>query len=433
MVLPGTTMTIAAVGDALITRPLSLYDEPAYQTLLQHIRAADASFVNLEVVLSDYEGTPGAEPGGIHASASSSMADELQWAGFNLFSVANNHALDYGIDGLLLTLKALRQRGIAYAGCGHNLAEACAPGYVETSAGRVGLVACSSTLAPSHCAGEQRADMQGRPGVNPLRYKTTYRLPAPQLAYLQQINEALGLLETPQSLEETPAEIRFLGQHFLVGEEAEILTEPVVPDLARLVKAVREARRQAHVVLVSIHAHERDERDSLGERPAAFLQLAARAAVEAGADAVLGHGPHLLRGIEIYHEVPIFYSLGNFIFQNEGFQRLPADAYERFNIPSTDTPSDLYDQRTGFAKLQACWESVLAVWHYNNGQLSALYLYPFMLGFGCHRLQRGRPLLASGQEAGRILAHLQELSTPYGTEILVRDGVGMIELKVRGS
>ena len=67
--------------------------------------------------------------------------------------------------------------------------------------------------------------------------------------------------------------------------------------------------------------------------------------IDAGATTYIIHGPHQLRGIDIYKGRPIFYSLGNFIFQNETIDPMPADYYEKYGLPDTALASDLYDAR----------------------------------------------------------------------------------------
>ncbi len=112
-----------------------------------------------------------------------------------------------------------------------------------------------------------------------------------------------------------------------------------------MVRWIEEARGLADLVLVSLHAHEQ-----LGSKevPAEFMGSFARAMIDAGADLVVGHGPHLLRGLELYKGKPIFYSLGNFIGQNELVAKIPADGYDRFRAePRSDAGAGLSKARAG--------------------------------------------------------------------------------------
>src|SRR5690606_34990010 len=117
---------------------------------------------------------------------------------------------------------------------------------------------------------------------------------------------------------------------------------------------IREARRQADWVIFSFHNHEFGQAGRLTaptdvelEETAQFVVDFAHMAIDAGADVVAGHGPHLTMGVEVYKDRPIFYSLGNFVFQNETVEAFPAEAYGRFGLGSDATPADFLDARTG--------------------------------------------------------------------------------------
>jgi poly-gamma-glutamate synthesis protein (capsule biosynthesis protein) len=190
-------------------------------------------------------------------------------------------------------------------------------------------------------------------------------------------------------------------------------------DIAAIVRWIEEARGLSDVVLVSLHAHEQlDDK----EIPAEFIPAFARAMIDAGADLVAGHGPHLLRGMELYKGKPIFYSLGNFIGQNELVPKMPADAYERFRADPGLTPGQVYQKRTnndtgGFPADRRFWESVLPELTWENGALKAIDLIPISLGWKEARHLRGRPRLAGAEEGRAILERFASLSKPYGTEI----------------
>ncbi len=159
--------------------------------------------------------------------------------------------------------------------------------------------------------------------------------------------------------------------------------------------------------------------------------------VDEGADAVLGHGPHFLRGVEVYKSRPIFYSLGNFIFQNEVMPSLPSDLYERAGLDNTATPADFYDYRSqndtrGFPADAMFWESVVAVIHLNRNGPGEVRLHPIELGFRKPRSNRGRPVLASEDAGRRILKTLRELSEPYGTQVRLVNEIGVIDLPPAG-
>ncbi len=146
-----------------------------------------------------------------------------------------------------------------------------------------------------------------------------------------------------------------------------------------------------------------------------------------------GHGPHFLRGIEIYKNRPIFYSLGNFIFQNESVLWLPEEAYRRFKLGYDQTPGDYLDTRSGggsraFAADPIFWQSVVASCTYARGDLKEIQLHPIDMGYGRPIGQRGRPVLAEGPVAQQTLNWLQDVSKPFGTEISIEGDIGMIRL-----
>lgn len=418
------TMTLALAGDAIITRRLSPYREPRFLELRDLIRGATAAFANLEILFHDYEPDviPAAESGGTYMRGDPELAEELAWMGFDLVSMANNHALDFGVGGSRHTLAAIEAAGLVHAGVGDNLAEARAPAYLETPGGRVALISIASTFADAMRAGAQRSDMRGRPGLSPMRYETRVTLTEEEMAGLKR---AVARWRPGAARGES---VGIGGVRFVVGPDPGTRTVPNAADLEALLDVVREARRQADWVIVTSHTHE-----GAGSRevPADFIVEVARAAIDAGADVFVGHGPHVLRGIEIHQGKPIFYSLANFIFQNETVERQPADNYEAFGLGPEAWPGEFQDVRIdamggGFPADPAYWESVVAVPEFADGRLREVRLYPVTLGHGLDRAVRGRPMLADRELGDRILAGLGELSSAFGTSIENVDGVGVI-------
>lgn len=119
---------------------------------------------------------PSAFSGGTWAKASPEVLKDIKAYGFNLIGWANNHTLDYLHQGVIDTIRDLDKCEFVHAGVGMNLAEASLPKYLDCASGRVALIAATSTFHESWVAGEQRPDIIGRPGVNPLRYTATYNI-----------------------------------------------------------------------------------------------------------------------------------------------------------------------------------------------------------------------------------------------------------------
>ena len=432
------SFTMALTGDSIINRSLSVYDEPQYLEMIEVLRGADVAVTNLETVLHNFEPYPMAESGGTWMRSDPKMANELAWAGIDMVARANNHTGDYGTLGLELTTKYVEQAGLVDAGVGMSLAEAREARFLETSKARVALISLSSSFANHMRAGRSRDDVPARPGLNPLRLKTTYVLPENSYENIRTAADSLGqftdLDGQPRGTdEEKPWQMNVLGRNFAVGEAPRVLREPNKDDVAEIMAVINNASRLADFTIVTIHSHQNGGRREL---PDDFLPVFARAAIEAGADVFFGHGPHILQGIEIYQGKPILYSLGNFIFQNETLLRLPSDNYERYDLGERSHVADFNDARyendsTGFPALQENWEAIIAVPTFENRQLTELALYPIDLGFGKTRQVRGRPILADDDLGQKIMADLARLSEPFGTEFKYRRGVGYVKLDDR--
>ena len=146
---------------------------------------------------------------------------------------------------------------------------------------------------------------------------------------------------------------------------------------------------------------------------------------------IVGSGPHILKGIEIYQGKPIFYSMGDFVFQNETVEFLPAENYLPYRLGSEATPADFSDRRyrndtTGFPVDPEIWRSVIALPSFRAGRLERIELIPIELGQKKPRSQRGRPVLASPADARSIIERLAELSPAYNTKVVFENGRGII-------
>ncbi|MFN2445610.1 MAG: CapA family protein [Vicinamibacterales bacterium] len=431
LVLPGVAQqpsdfSFALTGDSIITRKLTIYSEPAFARIIELVRGADAGFTNLEMLFHDYEPYASAASGGTYMRAEPALVNDLVWAGFDLVSRANNHSGDYGVLGMNLTTKYVAEAGLVQAGVGQSLAEAREAKFLETAKGRVALISVASTFPDSSRAGRTRGDMPARPGLSPLRFTTTTTVTSDQLSALRAIASATTGRPSPAAGDA----FTYLGNRFVAGDKPGIRTEPLKQDLDEIAAVVKNAAGLADYVIVTSHTHE-GGRDRLV--PADFLVTFARAMVEAGADLFVGHGPHVLRAVEIYKGKPIFYSLGDFIFQNETLLRLPSENYEPYNLGPATHVNDFNDARydfdkTGFPADPLIWEAVVAVPKFRGDELTEVALHPITLGHGKARSARGRPLFAEGALGQKILGDLVKLSAEYGTKIAIREGVGYVEL-----
>ena len=419
------SFTLALTGDSIITRKLSVYEEPEYLRMIDLVREADLAFTNIEVLFHDYESYPMSTSGGTYMRAKPELVAELAWAGIDLGSLANNHAGDYGPPAMLLTQKYVREAGIVAAGVGGSLAEAREAKFVETRDGRVALISVSSTFPNHSMAGKSRDDIPPRPGLNPLRHSTTYLVTREQLDGVRETMRSLGM--NPPDDSDT---LSFLRNRFEVSDTPGIRTEPHAGDMAEIAAVVNNASRLAEYVIVTIHAHE-----GAGSRfvPAEFLVTFARAMVDAGASVFVGHGPHVLRAVEMYKGAPILYSLGDFVFQNETLERLPWENYNNLGLDESHGLADFNARRyrndtVGFPAMPEIWEAVIAVPEWREQRLVGLEMHPITLNHGKPPSVRGRPMMATGALADKILDDLVRLSEPYGTRFEIEDGVARVVL-----
>ena len=426
------TWSLAATGDSIITRPISIYDDERLLDLVDLVRGADIAFTNVETTifrLWDFKGWPAADSWQQRGPAE--MADELKWMGFDLANFANNHTGDYGIPGMVATMRNLERAGLVHSGAGMNLGRASAPAYLDTKKGRVALIGLASTFARQARAAPTRSDSRGRPGLNPLRIDRTYQVDAERMADLRRIAKELGSA-VPESAEEP---VRVGGTTFVQGPETKLIETVNPQDEERILHVIRNAAKQADFVIVNSHSH---EDGNTYEEPPSWLVEFIKKCLDAGAVTYIVHGPHRLRGIEIYKGKPIFYSLADFIFQYETEEPVPQDSYEAFDIVDPNAlVSAVYDpegQKDQYAMLpeNAVWfETVVAIPVFKGHRMVELKLHPVEMGhkdplwLGDGRTTRGTPRLAKGELAKEIIDLVVRLSEPFGTKFVFEDGIGV--------
>lgn len=428
-------MSFIASGDCFITRPLHDKKSQSHIRMVQLLKRAEARFANFEMTIAGPSAFPSAISGGTWAKAGPEVLQVIYDYGFNLLNLANNHTLDYSYQGLIDTQERIEELGFTYAGVGRNLAEASKPKFLECPSGRIALIAAVSSCPTSWVAGEQRPDIIGRPGVNPLRFLTTHTLPKEEMNILKTIADKTYInaendLAILEGFSTKPEDGNFVfGDHrFKTGKKAGIHTEPLKKDMHRIIKSIEEAKNRADYVLISIHSHEMDKDKK--NQPGEFLKIFARECIDAGADAVLGHGPHILRGIEIYKNRPIFYSLGNFIFQSDTIDSLPSDFYEKYGLGHDDNVTAALNKRSenntkGLGVNRDVWRSIVPYWEMDEKGMTSLELHPINLGYDLPRYKRGWPSLTDDTE---IIEILNELSLPFGTNIKIEGGIGVVRI-----
>jgi hypothetical protein len=200
---------------------------------------ADVLFGNLECCFAE-RGTPADK---VVFNADPTSARFLVDHGFDVLCLANNHVMDFGVEGLEDTLAVLERHGLVYNGAGRSAKEASAPTWVEAKGLRVAVLSTADATGGD-------AD---RPGVSAINTKA-------------------------------------------------------------MAATIRAVRASADVVVASYHGG-----IELDTTPSPSIVRNLRSLVDAGADVVLGHHPHVLQAAEVYRGRVIAYSLGNFVFDNRRY------------------------------------------------------------------------------------------------------------------
>jgi len=244
-----------------------------FRHVVAKLHSADVVFANLECCLH-------VPPQQSHANegffADPQVGGEaLRLAGIHAVGIANN--VNYGSANIAASIARLDQLGVLHTGAGHNLAAARAPAIIARNGLRVGVVQRSSVYWPTDH--EAHADA---PGIAVIRGHTAYHVPMGRIAPGVPPANRPGV----PPLIVTWADASYLGEF---RDDIEAL------------------RSQVDIVVASCHW-------GLGREPLQYMRDIARTAIDAGADVVMGHGPHYPLPVEIYKARPLFYGLGNLTF-----------------------------------------------------------------------------------------------------------------------
>jgi len=367
---PGDVI-ITGVGDMIFNEQISKLPEPVHQQLFRLMQEADIAYGNLEFSINEH---PEAQRPFYNFRAPTEFVWEVAAIGINMVSMANNHALDFGPEGLKDCLKALDRAQITHAGAGLTLAAAHEPGTTGVQSQKTRLALLSY-----------------------MRYWTQkYRCGDPNAPCLATIN---------------PATI-------MVAKEAgkvEAIEGPLESDIKAMEDDVVMAKRHNDVVMVSLHNHDLSHHRAYGiqDTTPPNDEIMYRRAIDAGADMVIGTGPHVLRGIEFYKGRPIFYSLSNFIYQYRTPDKIPIDLiHQRDTEIARPTNVSAWDRRDP----ELIFEGVLLRMVINQEKLRKIQLIPFTIDD--EGPLYGVPRLAGTKRCKEIIERLQKLSEPYKTTIV---------------
>src|SRR5262245_15833109 len=383
-----TAITIVLTGQSMIRSDLRA-TKPGAIPAIKGLLNGDVVFTNLEAAV--------AQPGetiqeGRGFLTPPEALDALSAMGFNLLALSGNHAFDLRETGIRNTLREVDRRHIVHAGTGNTIAEAGAPAYLKTPKGTMALIGIASGLIAE--GGRATGD---HPGVNELRVNAGDRQ-----------NAATD--DLPGAPPNTP--------------NAE--------DSRRILQSIRDARQRADVVIVYQHNHVFGNlsfstifTEGMPERlaPNPWLTKWTHDEIDAGADIIVMHGAPLLHGVEIYKGRPIFYDLGNFIY----------------NVPATLTYIDE----------PMAWETVVASVQFeatgSQRSLKSISLRPVVLNtigdgqpdvhnaYASNEFLHTRrlPTPATGARAGYILQPVANASKPFGMTITVKAETATITVASR--
>lgn len=437
---------VVAVGDIIITHAIAAKLARKSPELLDILKRGDVVVGNYECTAIDfnrYDGYPEALSGFSWLLSDADAPADLASIGFNMMSRANNHALDWGAAGLKMTDELLDDAGIAHAGTGGSLAAARAPAFVNTAKARVSLISYATTFEANAPAADGLGMVPPRPGLSPLRTTPHRLVSAEDFAVLKRLNEQEAFQDhyLLRTLHGEHSVHLGMALHYRVDPNAapgtvRIHYECDKLDQAAIVRDLRQAKQSSDFSIVAQHTHEPD--NQCIEVPN-YLPALARSLVDNGADMLCGHGPHQIRGIDIYKGKPLLYSLGNFCFMDNSMKLMPADKWESrewlaaeafvgpkgITNPRLTTAAEFLEWKrvVGIFSEPVWFESVVAECHFNaGGTLREMLLHPIELGFNGRDAERGIPRLAvdtpeNDAQARRILERLRELSAEFGTVI----------------
>ncbi|UPL03877.1 hypothetical protein LCI18_014811 [Fusarium solani-melongenae] len=327
--------------------------------------------------------------------------------GFNLASHANNHAWDYELAGVEATYKYLNDAGFA-------VRQAV---FQQRNKKRIALVAAAGTHTPESVAGPGGGDRQDRPrpGVSVLRATAVTRVQSAEFEAIKKVAIAQGQDITAGTTDITlyTGQIPMAWSNWRLSKTPGLDWDINPDDYAGIVASVREAKKSTDATVFSLHAHESDSGFDdwynpiplEATVPASYTRNISHAVIDAGADIVFIHGPHHLRGIQIYKGRPIFYSLSSLTYSLG------------LHFRGVDLPIEWDD-------------SIAALANFENGKLSKVALHPIVhsqLTNDTSDPQSQLPKLAPKPEAQRILEYLRRVSKPFGTKIDIDNDVGYIK------
>lgn len=424
-------ITVTATGDSLFVAKFPNYYQDQKKGITDFVNSHEVKITNLETNLSEFGSFGNAYSGGTWINTPKEYFVDLKEIGFNFYGTANNHCMDYSYTGMLSTVDYLDELGLAHAGTGRNLDEAEKPAIVKVNGKSIAIFAVDASFEKASKAGRATNYFEGRPGVNYLRHTTSHKITKEQEKVLREIAKNTGINYTRDfniatGYENPDPEGVFVlgGVTFTTNQDAPV-TKCNQKDKQRLLDLIKKAKEENDYVFLQVHCHD-DDFTSHANAPE-YLEEFCRACIDNGVSAIFGGGCHELRGIEIYKGKPIFYSLGDFIYQGPQVEYLPADFMEQYGVDIYASAKEALNVRSRNGKVglhlnKENYLSVLPSLEFDGEDLVSIKLLPIGLNFDKKDLLNGLPMVAGEEEQKEILAVLNKISSRYGTKLQLKDG-----------
>lgn len=364
---------LLALGDFMLEHHLG--ESPFYAIIQQ----SDVSVANVEAPFTD-QGHPADKT--VAMKSPPDTATELARVGLNVAACANNHAMDFGIDGMRQNKQLLTEAGVHCIGTGDHLHEAIKPVFVQSNGMKLGFLSFSSTLPIGTSAAENR------PGMAPIRVETSYLLDA-------------------SICEEQP------------GTAPYVTTKVIDDELKRAVNAVKETKNQCDTLAVALHWGVPEGWATPAQGWLAdYQQPLAHALIDSGADVLIGSHPHVIHGIEVYNGRPILYCLGN--FTSHYFAKGRTVEIERsiggFKFDPGGFDLSRYEQIPEHGKAFA------ARIHLEKNEVESVEILPYTLD------HQGEPQHPSNSDRDAIFNRIDQFSMQFGTKMKrTENGTGIIK------
>ena len=303
--MAGKSLTMLAVGDVILEKP----ENGKYLNLVAPtFRKGDVVVGQGEVLFTDRGVKTFVENFPAPAGPSVNMA-ALADAGFNVITLAGNHAYDQGAPAIEDTIAGFKKLGIAYTGAGMNIDEARTPTIIERGGVKFGFL-------NYNCVGPA--------GEWAHKFK-------PGCAYIQIISHYEMNSSNP-------------------GGSPDVYTFAVPRTLKAMIDDVQKLRPRCDVLTVAFH------KGILGmpETMAMYDQQVSYAAIDAGADLILGHHAHMLKGIEIYKGKVIYHGLGQFVSVGQGLTDEQRKEMRSLAAPNLSTYVLRFDPARNMTMIAKC-------------------------------------------------------------------------------